>query len=168
MHAARCPDGPPEAEKLQAEQDWYRILQARSKELTKGGRFVCVNFCVSKDGYFLGQTDVGSSMWDSFQSSWDKLAADGIISETEQAGVSFPNYYRTTEEFLAGIERCPDLKLISAEEKIVRCPYREQYVAGDKKMSPKEYAKSFVPVSYYMKAMITKLSFSQRLQVRIC
>jgi len=159
MHAARCPDGPPEAEKLQAEQDWYRILQARSKELTKGGRFVCVNFCVSKDGYFLGQTDVGSSMWDSFQSSWDKLAADGIISETEQAGVSFPNYYRTTEEFLAGIERCPDLKLISAEEKIVRCPYREQYVAGDKKMSPKEYAKSFVPVSYYMKAMITNCLF---------
>lgn len=147
MHAARCPDGPPEAEKLQAEQDWFRILQARSKELTKGGRFVCVNFCVSKDGYFLGQTDVGSSMWDSFLSSWDKLAADGIISEAEQAAVSFPSYYRTTEEFLAGIERCPDLKLISSEEKIVRCPYREQYVASNNKMSPNEYAKRFVPTT---------------------
>ena len=149
MHSARCPDGPPEAEKLQAEEDWYKILQARSKELTKGGRFVCVNFCVSKEGYFLGQTDVGSSMWDSFQSSWDKLAADGIITETEQSGVSFPNYYRTTEEFLAGIERCSDLKLITAEEKIVRCPYREQFVAGKTDMTPQEYAKSFVPVSNF-------------------
>ena len=147
MHAARCPDGPPEGEKLQAAQDWYKILQARSKELTKGGRFVCVNFCVSKEGYFLGQTDVGSSMWDSFQSSWDKLAADGIIDDQEQSGVSFPNYYRTTEEFLAGIEQCPDLKLITAEEKIVRCPYREQFVAGKTDMSPREYARSFVPVS---------------------
>ena len=147
MHSARCPDGPPEGEKLQANEDWYNILQARSKELTTGGRFVCVNFCVSKEGYFLGQTDVGSSMWDSFQSSWDKLAADGIISEAEQSGVSFPNYYRTTEEFLAGIERCSDLKLITAEEKIVRCPYREQFVKGKNDMSPEEYAKSFVPVS---------------------
>lgn len=147
MHAARCPDGPPEAEKLQAEDDWYKILRARSKELATGGRFVCVNFCVSKEGYFLGQTDVGSSMWDSFQSSWDKLAADGVIDENEQSGVSFPNYYRTTEEFLAGIERCPDLKLISAEEKIVRCPYREQYVASDDKMSPEDYAKTFVPTT---------------------
>lgn len=147
MHAARCPDGPPDAEKLQADEDWHKILRARSKELTKGGRFVCVNFCVSKEGYFLGQTDVGASMWDSFQSSWDKLAADGIISEAEQSGISFPSYYRTTEEFLAGIERCPDLKLISAEEKIVRCPYREQYVAGDSKLNAEEYAKSFVPTT---------------------
>lgn len=167
MHSARCPDGPPEAEKLQADEDWYKILQARAKELCKGGRFVCVNFCVSKEGYFLGQTDAGSSMWDSFQSSWDKLAADGIITATEQSGVSFPNYYRTTEEFLAGIERCPDLKLITAEEKIVRCPYREQYVAGESDMSPEEYAKSFVPVRnflYFIDVVSTSLlQFQQSL-----
>lgn len=147
MHAARCPDGPPEAEKMQAESDWYKILQARSKELSQGGRFVCVNFCVSKEGYFLGQTDVGSSMWDSFGHAWNKLAGEGVISEEEQSGVSFPNYYRTTEEFLSGIERCQDLKLVSAEEKIVRCPYREQYVKSDNKVSPAEYAKSFVPTT---------------------
>eukprot|EP00536_Pseudo-nitzschia_multiseries_P007342 jgi/Psemu1/17762/gm1.17762_g len=145
MHAARCPDGPPEAERLQAETDWLNILQARSRELSPGGRFVCVNFCVSKEGYFLGQTDVGSSMWDSFEHAWNKLAEEGIIDRDEQSDVSFPSYYRTTEEFLAGIERCPDLKLVSAEEKIVRCPYREQYVESESenKMSPEEYAKSF-------------------------
>ena len=147
MHAARCPEGPPEAEKIQAAKDWDAILEARSKELTKGGRFVCVNFCTSKEGYFLGQTDVGASMWDSFQSSWDKLKEEGIIDEDERLGVSFPNYYRTTQEFMAGIEKRSDLRLISAEEKVVRCPYREQFVEGKTNMSPQEYAKWMVPTT---------------------
>ena len=147
MHAARCPDGPPEAEKVQAAKDWDSILEARSKELTKGGRFVCVNFCTSKEGYFLGQTDVGESMWDSFQASWDKLKEEGIIDEDERLGVSFPNYYRTTEEFMAGIEKRSDLRLISAEEKVVRCPYREQFVEGKTDMTPQEYAKWMVPTT---------------------
>merc|ERR1740139_837139 len=59
MHAARCSTGPPAAEHLQAGNDWSSILGACSKELIKGGRFVCVNFCVSGEGYFLGQTDHG-------------------------------------------------------------------------------------------------------------
>lgn len=145
MHVARCPDGPPEAEKVQAAKDWDSILDARAKELAKGGRFVCVNFCTSREGYFLGQTDVGKSMWDSFQSSWDKLKEQGLIDEVERKGVSFPNYYRSTEEFLEGIEKRSDLRLISAEEKIVRCPYREQFVA--EKMTPLEYARAFVPTT---------------------
>ncbi|OEU19039.1 S-adenosyl-L-methionine-dependent methyltransferase [Fragilariopsis cylindrus CCMP1102] len=153
MHSARSVDGPPpQAEQKQAEQDWYNILCARSKELTKGGRFVCVNFCVSKEGYFLGQTDTGVSMWDSFQIAWNKLAG---ISEEERLGISFPSYYRTTDEFINGIDKCPDLRLISAEEKIVRCPYREQYIAqstsddnkNSKTMTPGEYSKSFVPTT---------------------
>eukprot|EP00928_Gymnodinium_smaydae_P033327 TRINITY_DN23903_c0_g1_i1.p1 TRINITY_DN23903_c0_g1~~TRINITY_DN23903_c0_g1_i1.p1 ORF type:complete len:412 (-),score=44.68 TRINITY_DN23903_c0_g1_i1:87-1295(-) len=147
MHAARCPDGPPQAEKIQAEEDWDCILEARAKELVKGGRFVCVNFCTSKEGYFLGQTDVGESMWDSFQRAWDKLKEQGLIDEEERNGVSFPNYYRTTQEFLAGVEKRTDLRLISAAEKVVRCPYREQYVAGKSKMTPHEYAELFVPTT---------------------
>ena len=91
-------------------------------------------------------------MWDSFQIAWNKLAG---ISEEERLGISFPSYYRTTDEFINGIDKCPDLRLISAEEKIVRCPYREQYIAqstsddnkNSKTMTPEEYAKSFVPVS---------------------
>ena len=170
MHAARCSvsndsnysDGNIyAAETKQADQDWYNILQARSKELKQGGTFVCINFCISKEGYFLGQTEVGASMWDSFDSAWNKLA-DGtdnqnLITEEERLNVSFPNYYRTTQEFIQGVEKCPDLRLISAEEKIVRCPYREQYISSihnkdsttknAKTMTPKEYAKSFVPVS---------------------
>lgn len=147
MHAARCPV-PPTEEKEQAAKDWEAILRARANELVSGGRMVIANFCVSKEeGYFLGQTDVGVSMWDSFQAAWNKLKEDGVIDEEERLGVSFPSYYRTTEEFIDGINKCPELKLISAEEKIVRCPYREQYVSGKSDMTPQEYAKSFVPTT---------------------
>jgi hypothetical protein len=147
MHAARCPD-PPIGEQTQAAKDWKSILQARKKELKQGGRFVCVNFCVSEDGYFLGQTDQGVSMWDSFQEAWDKLKAQGYISETERLGVSFPSYYRTMEEFLEGIEEVGGFKVVSAEEKVVPCPYRQLYVGGKcDTMSPREYAEWFVPTT---------------------
>jgi len=108
---------------------------------------VCVNFCKSSDGYFLGETDEGESMWDSFQTAWNKLKTQGIIDEDERLGVSFPNYYRTKEEFLASIDDVPELKLISIEERIVRCPYRELYVRGDSGLSPREYAEWFVPTT---------------------
>jgi hypothetical protein len=150
MHAARC-DEPPEAEQLQADKDWKAILLARSKELTPGGRFVCVNFSKDSNGYFLGQTDVGASMWDSFKISWDQLKEDGIIDEEERLGVSFPNYYRTRSEFLQGIEHDGELskvlKVVSIEERVVRCPYREMYNAGRSGKSPREYAEWFVPTT---------------------
>jgi len=82
MHAARCPeDSIAMPEKEQAARDWKNILHARARELAPGGRFVCVNFSKNKNGYFLGQTDVGASMWDSFQSSWDELKTQGLIDE---------------------------------------------------------------------------------------
>lgn len=54
MHAARCPESP-KLEQDQAAKDWSGILEARSKELVPGGKFVCANFCVSSEGYFLGK-----------------------------------------------------------------------------------------------------------------
>lgn len=147
MHAARC-DVTPSPEKEQAASDWTSILKARCRELVPGGRFVCVNFCKDSDGRFLGQTDVGASMWDSFQTSWGKLRTDGIIDEEERSGVSFLNYYRTKEEFLAGIEEVSSqLKLVSIEERVVRCPYRELYASGKSGKSPREYAEWFVPTT---------------------
>merc|ERR1712071_567066 len=146
MHAARCPESPL-LEKEQAGKDWKRILEARSKELVPGGRFVCVNFCKSSDGYFLGQTDVGESMWDSFQSAWNKLKEQNLIDEEERLGVSFPNYYRTKEEFLECVDDISDLNVISIEEKIVRCPYRELFVSGESGKSAREYAEWFVPTT---------------------
>ncbi len=150
MHAARC-DTSPLPEKEQAAEDWKAILKAREKELVTGGRFVCVNFCKDSKGQFLGQTDVGESMWDSFQSSWDKLKEQDLIDEDERLGVSFPNYYRTKEEFLEGIEADKDisssLKVVSIEERVVRCPYRELYNSGKSGKSPREYAEWYVPTT---------------------
>lgn len=148
MHAARCPDDEPALiEKEQAAKDWLATLKARVKELVPGGRFACVNFCKSKDGYFLGQTDAGASMWDSFQSAWDQLKTQNLIDEEERLGVSFPNYYRTEEEFMEGLNQIPDIKVISIEEKVVRCPYRELYNSGNTGMSAREYAEWFVPTT---------------------
>jgi len=146
MHSARC-STPPQAEEKQAASDWSSILKARAKELVPGGRFVCVNFCKSSDGYFLGQTDTGESMWDSFQTAWNMLKTQDLINEDERLGVSFPNYYRTKEEFLASIDDVPELKLISIEERIVKCPYRELYLKGDTGLSAREYAEWFVPTT---------------------
>ncbi len=149
MHAARLDTTAGTPEKIQAASDWKSILKARSKELSPGGRFVCVNFCKDSNGQFLGQTDIGTSMWDSFQSSWDKLKEQGMINEEERLGVSFPNYYRVKEEFLEAVndDDSIDLKVISIEERVVRCPYRELYVAGKTDKTPREYAEWFVPTT---------------------
>lgn len=149
MHAARCPDGPPKPEQRQASQDWKDILRARARELVPGGKFVCVNFCVSEEGHFLGQTDQGASMWDSFQTAWDQLEHDQhLIDEEERLGVSFPNYYRTKQEFLDCVDDIPDLKVVSVQEKVVRCPYRELYVSGNSDIrTAREYAEWFVPTT---------------------
>ena len=111
---------------------------------------MCVNFCKSSEGYFLGQTDIGASMWDSFQSSWDQLKEQGLIDEDERVGVSFPNYYRTKEEFMEAFddaEISSQLKLISIEERVVRCPYRELYTSGKSNKTPREYAEWFTPTT---------------------
>ena len=80
IHVAGCPENEtPIAEKEQAAKDWSAILKAIAKELVPGRHSICANFCVSSEGYFLGKTDVGVSMWDSFQSSWDKLKEGYIV-----------------------------------------------------------------------------------------
>lgn len=64
----------------------------------------------------------------------------------ERLGVSFPNYYRSEAEFMDGVNS-DELKVISIEQKVVRCPYRELYTAGKTGKSPREYAEWFVPTT---------------------
>ena len=160
-------------ESVQGSKDWISILQARKAELKKGGRFVCVNFCVSKDGHYLGNTGVGQNMWDSFFQSWEQLYKDGWIDDDERHGVSFPSYYRTMDDFLNGINDVGGFKVISAEEKIVPCPYRTLYNSNSntnttKGMTPREYAEWFVPTtkswshSTFMAALDSSSSTTKR------
>ncbi|KAG7370601.1 SAM dependent carboxyl methyltransferase [Nitzschia inconspicua] len=147
MHASQSPT-PPAAERLQAAQDWKRILQARAKELRPGGRLVIANFCKSKEGYFLGNTDVGANMWESFQICWDQLAKEGLIDEEERLAVSFPNYYRSSQECIDGVDKVDELKVIECFEKIVRCPYREAWNNGNvESRTAREQAAWFVPTT---------------------
>lgn len=146
MHSAQLVE-PPQAEKEQAASDWLAILKARAKELRSGGRMVIVNFCKSKEGYFLGQTQRGVSMWDSFNKAWRRLYEEGFIDKEEATGVSFPNYYRTTADVVAGVEGTPGLKLLECEERIVPCPYLEQWLSGGSKRTPREHAEWFVPTT---------------------
>ena len=37
--------------------------------------------------------------------------------------------------------------MVSVEERVVRCPYRELYVSGGSGRSPREYAEWFVPTT---------------------
>ena len=66
----------------QALKDWESILLSRSKELTKGGRFICLNFGIDEKGRYLGHTG-GHSMFDKFTYHWKSLLNKGIITEKE-------------------------------------------------------------------------------------
>jgi indole-3-acetate O-methyltransferase len=147
LHAAQCEDGEAEAERRQAEQDWLSILKARSNELRPGGRLVIANFCKSKQGYFLGNTDKGANMWESFQKSWDRLADEGLINEEERLGISFPSYYRSSEEIVTGVESVDGLKVVECVERVVRCPYREAWTNGSSNRSAREHAEWYVPTT---------------------
>lgn len=150
MHSAQCPEGSSFGieECIQAQKDWLSILQARSKELRSGGRLIIANFCKSKEEYFLGNTDIGASMWESFQTCWDQLANDGLIDDEERLAVSFPNYYRSTEECISSVEEVDGLNLVECVERVVRCPYREAWTNGNiERRTAREQAEWFVPTT---------------------
>jgi hypothetical protein len=92
MHAARCPESP---EKSKRFWDSGRVsIQARSKGIVPGGRFVCVNFLCIQRGYFHANR-CRASMWDSFQTAGIVLKTEQkMIDEDERLGI-LPNYYRT-------------------------------------------------------------------------
>ena len=148
MHASGCND--PNiciGEKEQAAEDWNSIIQSRYKELRVGGRMVIVNFCISKEGYYLGNTEIGVNMWDSFVICWNKLAEEGLIDEEERLGVSFPSYYRSYQESVEGAEVIEGIKVVKCIEKIVRCPYREEWTSGKSNRTARQHAEWYVPTT---------------------
>lgn len=137
MQCAQLPNGDPRTipHAQQAAADWETILRARAMEMRPGSRFMCVNFCKSKEGYFLGKTDRGVSMFDSFITCWNALCKSGVISEEERVAVSFQSYYRTLDEMINPVQEGGSLsdiglKVISADVRVVRCPFREAWESG--------------------------------------
>ena len=84
----------------QARQNWNDLLVARAKELRPGGRLVMLNFGIDEEGRYLGNTG-GINMFDTFADIWGQMCNEGTISQAEFINASFPQYYRTVEEFCA-------------------------------------------------------------------
>jgi hypothetical protein len=134
----------------QSQTDWRSILKQRAEELVPGGRFVFVNFSETEEGYCLGGTDVGASMYDNFARLMRELVDDGTITEAEFAACTFPNHYRSAEETLRPFKEnggtFEGLKVVSCEERIVRCPYREELtdaLARGEERDGAKYAEDF-------------------------
>ena len=134
----------------QARQNWNDLLVARAKELRPGGRLVMLNFGIDEEGRFLGNTG-GINMFDTFADIWGQMCNEGTISEGEFINASFPQYYRTVEEFCAPFKDSDSpvyqagLRLVSAKTGVVGCPYRKAFDEAGSAMSAREFAKSYVP-----------------------
>tara|TARA_Y100001934_G_scaffold275091_1_gene368785 strand:+ start:6444 stop:7577 length:1134 start_codon:yes stop_codon:yes gene_type:complete len=134
----------------QARQNWNDLLVARAKELRPGGRLVMLNFGIDEEGRYLGNTG-GINMFDTFADIWGQMCNEGTISESEFINASFPQYYRTVEEFCAPFKDSDSpvyqagLRLVSAKTGVVGCPYRRAFDEAGSAMSAREFAKSYVP-----------------------
>lgn len=128
-------------------RDWQTILLHRARELRSGGRLVMSNFCIDEQDRYLGNTG-GINMFDTFNALWRSMVEDDTITEVEYQGTAFPQFYKTVEEHCEPLVN-PDnpvhqagLKLVSAETRIVPCPYAAQFAeAGD----VQQFAESYVP-----------------------
>lgn len=116
----------------QGQRDWETILLQRARELVPGGRLVLVNFCKDDAGRYLGNTG-GVNMFDTFNMLWQRFAAEGVISGDEYVGITFPQYYKTLEEFTqplihpASPVYLAGLRLEHCETRIVPCPFAAEF-----------------------------------------
>jgi hypothetical protein len=131
----------------QSLEDWNTILLHRARELRPGGKLVLANFCVDEQGRYLGNTG-GVNMFDTFTKHWRDLMETGQISETEYRSATFPQFYKTLEEFVSPFQdpnspvRRAGLVLEHASTRVTGCPYAANFqVHGD----PVAFAKEYLP-----------------------
>ena len=131
----------------QAAHDWQTILLHRAREMVTGGKLVLINFCKDQQGRYLGNTG-GINMFDQFNSNWQSMVADGVISQQEYTAMTLPQYYNTVEEFSAPLlDKKSDvykagLRLASIETAVVPCPFAEDYA---KHGSAEKFAQAYIP-----------------------
>jgi hypothetical protein len=136
-----------EAFRAQALEDWESILLARARELRVGGRLALANFCIDEDGCYLGHT-TGVDMFDSFARHWRDLFTAGRISEAEYVNATFPQFYKSLEEFAAPFRdpassvRKAGLRLEHISTLRTPCPYAEALRTHRDAAS---FAKAYVP-----------------------
>jgi hypothetical protein len=147
VHAVGAAPEEREAFRAQAMKDWETILLHRARELRAGGRLVFANFCVDDAGRYLGHTH-GVNMFDAFARHWRDLRDAGRISQTEYAGATFQQFYKTPGEFAAPF-RDPEsavsragLRLEHISTILTPCPYAEDF---DRHRDAEAFARAYVP-----------------------
>ncbi len=147
VHAVGAVGAALAAFRAQAAADWDVILSARVRELAPGGRLVFANFCTDENGFYLGWTG-GRNMHATFSRHWAALRDAGAISDDEVRRATFPQYYRTMEEFRAPFDdpasavRRAGLRLEQCFTRITRCPFAAAFRSGQ----PAEaFARAYVP-----------------------
>jgi hypothetical protein len=130
-----------------AAADWETILLARARELAPGGRLVFANFCTDESGYYLGWTGA-QNMHATFAKHWLGLRATGVITVDEVRRATFPQFYRSLQEFRGPFDD-PDsaasragLRLEDCFTRVTKCPYEAAFTAGQ---PPSEFARAYVP-----------------------
>ena len=118
--------------RAQAMADWDTILLARAAELRPGGKLVLANFCEDEVGRYLGDTG-GINMFGEFARHWRWLRDTGAISDDEYRAATFPQFYKTPEEFAAPFlsARSPvslaGLRLDHISTRVTGCPYAADF-----------------------------------------
>lgn len=147
VHAVGADGAELEAFRAHALKDWDTILLERAREMRPGARLVMSNFCIDEQGRYLGNTG-GVNMFDTFNALWREMAEEGSITEAEYRATAFPQFYKTVEEYCAPLTdpaspvHSAGLRLVSAETRVVPCPYAARFAAaGD----PDAFAVSYVP-----------------------
>lgn len=151
----------------QAAKDWEAILLARAAELVPGGRFVCVNFGIDEEGRYLGGTG-GVDMFGRFAAHWRALVEDRTITEDEFRRATFVQHYRTVQEFTAPFQdpnsavSQAGLILKSAHTTLTRCPFEQAFADSGGAMSPRDFAKSYIPTLRSWSETVFKSALSDR------
>lgn len=147
VHAVGASGAELEAFRTHALRDWDAILLERARELRPGARLVMSNFCIDEQGRYLGNIG-GVNMFDTFDALWRAMADEGEITQAEYRDTAFPQFYKTVAEYCAPLtdEASPvhraGLRLVSAETRVVPCPYAARFAAaGD----AHAFAESYVP-----------------------
>ena len=153
-------------------KDWETILLSRSKELIKGGRFICLNFGIDENGRYLGNTG-GYSMFDRFTYHWKSLLNREIITEDEYKSATFPQHYRTVSEFRKPFENQNSavyksgLRLKSCRTRLTKCPFKQNYKKNIKTMSKNNFAENLIPTMRSWSETVFRTALSSRKEEEI-
>lgn len=158
---------------LQAANDWQSILLHRAREMVSGGKLVLVNFCTDQQGRYLGNTN-GVNMFNQFNTNWQTMLQDGVITQDEYTSMTLPQYYNTVDEFSAPLLDSNSaaykagLRLVDIETAVVPCPFAEDF---KKHGDAEKFAEAYIPTirswnqSTYLGGLSSQRSAAERQQI---